>query len=194
MTGDPSDDPRVELLLVDKGADWELEGLASPWRLAEARALAGRVAELVADGTAPGQIVVLIRATTDMRAYERALEQRGLPTYVIGGRGYWLHPQVLDMVAYLRALANPLDEQSLYTVLTSPLVGASLDAVVVLADEARERQRDPWSVLREPGEALDSLAESDRRALQRFAAWFADQRAGAARAWSRGADRRAAAR
>ena len=179
--GDPSDDPRVELLLVDKGADWELEGLASPWRLAEARALAGRVAELVADGTAPGEIVVLIRATTDMRAYERALEQRGLPTYVIGGRGYWLHPQVLDMVAYLRALANPLDEQSLYTVLTSPLAGASLDAVVVLADEARGRQRDPWSVLREPGEALDSLAESDRRALQRFAAWFADQRAGAAR-------------
>src|SRR5262249_12098254 len=29
---------RVELLLVDKGAEWELEGLASPWRLAEARA------------------------------------------------------------------------------------------------------------------------------------------------------------
>ncbi len=179
--GDLSDDPRVELLLVDKGADWELEGLASPWRLAEARALAERVAELVADGTAPGEIVVLIRATTDMRAYERALEQRGLPTYVIGGRGYWLHPQVLDMVAYLRALANPLDEQSLYTVLTSPLAGAALDAVVVLADEARRRQRDPWSVLREPGEALDSLAASDRRALQRFTAWFADQRGGAAR-------------
>ena len=134
------------------------------------------MAELVADGTAPGEIVVLIRATTDMRAYERALEQHGLPTYVIGGRGYWLHPQVLDMVAYLQALANPLDEQALYTVLTSPLVGASLDAVVVLADEARERGRDPWSVLRDPCDALDTLADADRRALERFEAWFADQR------------------
>ncbi len=91
------DEPSVELLLVDKGADWELEGLAAPWRLAEAQALARRIAELVAAGTAPGEIVVLLRATTDMRAYERALERRGLPTYVIGGRGYWLHPQVLDI-------------------------------------------------------------------------------------------------
>ena len=46
----PADEPLVELLVVDKGADWELEGLAAPWRLAEARALARRVAELVAGG------------------------------------------------------------------------------------------------------------------------------------------------
>jgi ATP-dependent helicase/nuclease subunit A len=178
---EPGEHPRVELLLVDKGADWELEGLAAPWRLAEARALAERVARLVRDGTPPGEIVVLIRATTDMRAYERALERHGLPTYVVGGRGYWLHPQVLDMVAYLRALSNPLDEESLYTVLTSPLVGASLDTLVVLADEARERGCDPWTLVREPGDALDSLAASDRLALQRFAAWFAEQRLGATR-------------
>ena len=105
------------------------------------------MAELVAAGTAPGDVVVLLRASTDMRAYERALEREGLPTYVIGGRGYWSHPQVLDLVAYLRVLANPLDEEALYTVLASPLVGASLDALVVLAGGARELGRDPWSVL-----------------------------------------------
>ena len=173
--------PRVELLLVDKGADWELEGLASPWRLAEARALADRVAELVATGTAPGEVVLLMRATTDMRAYERALERRGLPTYVIGGRGYWSHPQVLDLVSYLRVLANPGDEQALYTVLASPLVGASLDALIVLGAGAREAGRDPWWILREPGEALSSLADEDRRVLGRFASWFALERARAAR-------------
>ena len=43
-------------------------------------------------GRSPGDIVVLMRATTDMRAYERALERRGLPTYVVGGRGYWAAP------------------------------------------------------------------------------------------------------
>ncbi len=177
----------VELVLVDKGADWALEGLASPWRLAEARALADRVAELVQAGTAPGDMVVLMRATTDMRAYERALERRGLPTYVIGGRGYWQHPQVLDMVAYLRALSNPRDEESLYTVLSSPLVGATLDAVVVLAAAARDAGRDPWWVLRDPGEsgacreALDSLTAEDRERLASFAVWFAEERTRAAR-------------
>jgi len=173
--------PRVELLLVDKGADWELEGLASPWRLAEARTLADRIAELVAAGTTPGDVVVLTRATTDMRAYERALERRGLPTYVVGGRGYWSHPQVLDLVSYLRVLANPRDEEALYTVLASPLVGASLDALVVLGAGARERERDPWWILREPGEALSSLGEEDRDALARFASWFGLERSRAAR-------------
>ena len=33
-------EPTVELRVIDKGADWEKEGLAAPWRSAEARALA----------------------------------------------------------------------------------------------------------------------------------------------------------
>ena len=168
--------PAVELVLVDKAADWENEGVASPWRVAEARTLADRVAELVAAGRAPGEIVVLMRATTDMRAYERALERRGLPTYVIGGRGYWSHPQVVDLVAYLRALANPRDEESLYGVLASPLVGVSLDALVVLAAASRESERDPWWLLREPRGELAGLDEADRARLETFTAWFAGER------------------
>ena len=178
----PALDPRVEMLMVDKGADWELEGIASPWRLAEARLLADRIAELVAQGTAPGEIVVLMRATTDMRAYERALERRGLPTYVIGGRGYWSHPQVIDLVAYLRALANPREEEALYGTLVSPLVGVSLDAVVILADAARAAARDPWWMLREPGDVLRDASDADRERLTSFAGWFATQRVRAARA------------
>jgi ATP-dependent helicase/nuclease subunit A len=179
--GEPAGELGAELLVVDKGAEWELEGLAAPWRLAEARALADRLATLVAEGASPSDIVVLIRATTDMRAYERALERRGLPTYVVGGRGYWAHPQVVDMVEYLRALANPRDEQALYGVLASPLVGLTLDGLVVLAAAAREADRDPWRLL--SGEAaldepaLTGLSAEDRQRLARFAAWFADARA-----------------
>ncbi|MEO6859648.1 MAG: UvrD-helicase domain-containing protein [Solirubrobacteraceae bacterium] len=172
-------EPRVELLLVDKGAEWELEGMAAPWRLGEARALADRVAELLSDGTPPNEVVVLTRATTDMRAYERALERRGLPTYVIGGRGYWSHPQVLDLIAYLRVLANPRDEEALFGVLACPMVDASFDALVVLAGAARSRNTDPWSILRDPGDDLEPLSAADRQALSAFAEWFADERAGA---------------
>ncbi|MBV9417283.1 MAG: UvrD-helicase domain-containing protein, partial [Solirubrobacterales bacterium] len=127
------DEPLVELLVADKGADWAMEGLGAPWRVAEARALAARLERLLAGGTAAGDVVLLIRATTDLRVYERALEERGIPTYVIGGRGYWSHPQVIDMVSYLEALANPRAEEALFTVLASPLVGVSADALVVLA-------------------------------------------------------------
>ena len=168
--------PAVELLLVDKGADWEIEGLASPWRLAEARLLARHVAAMVAAGTPPGDVVVLMRATTDMRAYERALEREGLPTYVIGGRGYWSHPQVLDLVAYLRTLANPSDEEALHTVLASPLVGASLDALVLLAAAARAQGAGVWATLRATAGAVPGLDAGDRDALATAAAWLPEER------------------
>ena len=174
-------DPRVEALVVDKGADWNPDGLGAPWRLAEARALSARVAELLADGAAARDVVVLTRATTDLRVYERALEARGVPTYVIGGRGYWAHPQVVDLVAYLRALANPRDEEALYTVLASPLVGVSVDALVVVAAAGRAGDRDPWWVIREPEGRFDELRADDLSKLTAFAEWFAGERAAASR-------------
>ncbi len=173
-------EPRVELLVVDKAGDYAVEGLASPWRIAEARALAGRVGELITAGAAPRNVVLLTRATTDLRVYERALEERGIATYVIGGRGYWAHPQVIDTVAYLRALANPRDEEPLYTVLASPLVGVSIDALVVLGASAQAGGRDPWRELRADG-APGSLGAIDRSRLEEFAAWFETERARAAR-------------
>jgi ATP-dependent helicase/nuclease subunit A len=177
----PGREPRVELLVADREADWTAEGLAAPWRLAEARALAGRVAELLGDGTAASDVVVLTRATTDLRAYERALEERGVPTYLIGGRGYWSHPQVVDLLAYLRVLANPRDEEALYTLLASPLVGASTDALVLLAAAGRESGRDPWWVLREPEDRLDEIDAADRERMVSFAEWAAAERLQAAR-------------
>ena len=177
----PAEDALTELLLVDKGADWELEGMASPWRLAEARALARRVGELVAAGTTPGEIVVLLRAMTDVRVYERALEQHGLPTYVIGGRGYWDHPQIVDLVCYLRALDNPLDEEAFYGVLGSPLVGTSLDALVLISAAVRDTGSDPWSVVRGDAETLPALSAEDRGRLRTFAEWFVAERARVAR-------------
>jgi len=179
---EPQTGPPVELIVADKGADWTMEGLGAPWRVAEARALAARVGRLLADGTPARDVVVLTRATTDLRVYERALEDRGIPTYLIGGRGYWAHPQVIDMVCYLEALANPRAEEALYTVLASPLVGVSADALVVLAATARDRSADPWSVLRDRDRAFDGLGILDRDLLGRFADWFAIEREGVARA------------
>ena len=91
---------------------------------------AGRTSSTRTGATPLGDVVVLLRATTDMAVYERALEERGIPTYVVGGRGYWSQQQVADLRAYLAVLANPLDELALYSVLASPLGGLSLDALV----------------------------------------------------------------
>jgi ATP-dependent exoDNAse (exonuclease V) beta subunit len=146
--GVPETDPTghlVDLLIVDKGVDWsdDDEVVASPWRVVETRVLADHLAGLISDGECVARdVVVLTRAGTDLRMYERALEAAGVPTFVVGGRGYWRHPQVVELVAYLRALANPLDQEPFWVTLCSPLCGLTLDGLVLLAAGARD-QLDP---------------------------------------------------
>ena len=117
-----ADDPRVELLLTLKeggGADHvsgrttgsELRmppSEAIPATVAQARALAERLRELVDAGeVAPGDIVVLLRAFTHVDAYEEALRRFGLEPYVVGGRGYWSQQQVEDLLRLLGGRRQP---------------------------------------------------------------------------------------
>jgi ATP-dependent helicase/nuclease subunit A len=199
----------VELLLTDRrgweecgeplseealGAAGAPNGGAPPrWRQAEARLLAWRVAELVARGEArAGEIVVLLRALGDVAVYERALRARGLRTLASAG-GFWGHQQVGDLLAYLRALANPLNELALYSTLASPLAGLSSDVLALLARAAGKDG--VWETLRSafvplegehagdldvvevsPSPFLHRLARADREALARFCAWFDRER------------------
>jgi ATP-dependent helicase/nuclease subunit A len=186
---DASTAPIVELLLTDKRGwenilgDEELRGMpeATAWRQAEARLLAGRIAELVESGEAhAGEIVVLMRALSDLPIYESALRRRGLPTLAVIG-GFWSHQQVGDLLAWLRALANPLDELALYSTLASPLVGVSSDGLALIAQVGRERGRGVWASLSEGSAQLDgALSDMDRERVVAFRELFAAERAGAA--------------
>ncbi|MGA7706072.1 MAG: UvrD-helicase domain-containing protein, partial [Solirubrobacteraceae bacterium] len=186
---DASEEPIVELLLTDRrgwdprsGYD-DLRGMsdATPWRQAEARLLAQRLANLVAAGQAqPGEVVVLLRALSDAPVYESALRRHGLPT-LAGVGGFWGHQQVGDLLAWLRTLANPLDEIALYSTLASPLVGASSDALAALALLARERGGGVWRTLDGGASVLESLLPSaDRERIASFRELLAKERAQAA--------------
>ena len=95
--------------------------------------IAHRLRRELEAGRAARDIVVLVRATASLRLFEEALEEQGVPTYVVGGRGYWSQQPVRDGLAYLAALANPLDEEALLGVLASPFCGVGSDALILLA-------------------------------------------------------------
>ena len=78
--------------------------------------MAHRLRAEVDAGRPQRDVVVLVRATSSLRLYEQALEEQGLSTYVVGGRGYWAQEQVRDGIAYLSLLANPHEEAALFAV------------------------------------------------------------------------------
>ena len=129
--------PPVELVVTDKASYRD-----SPvsWRRAEARTVARRVADLVAAGAAtPGEVVYLFAAGTDAEVYEEELRAVGLPTHRAAGRRYFAQQQVVDLLAYLRLIRNRYDDDALLTVLASPFVGVSNDALAVAREAAPKR-------------------------------------------------------
>jgi ATP-dependent helicase/nuclease subunit A len=152
----------VELLVTDKAS---FRDTGEHWREGEARSIATRVRELVDSGDAvAGEIVVLFAAGTDAERYEEALRREGLPTYRATGRGYFGQQQVADLLAYLRLLHNRYDDVALATVLASPFVGVSNDALVLLRRNATRRP------LFTPLERAlpETFAASDARLLRAF--------------------------
>ena len=127
---DPVFGQPVELLVTDKAS---YAGSGDHWRRAEARGVARRVKELIDSGDADaGDIVVLFAAGTDAEWYEEELRRLGVPTYRSTGRGYFGQQQVADLLAYLRLLRNRYDDRALVSVLASPFVGVSNDALVLI--------------------------------------------------------------
>ena len=134
---DPAFGTPVELLVTDKAS---YAGTDVHWRRAEARHIAGRVHELIEEGAAtPGEVVLLFAAGTDAEWYEEELRRLAIPTYRATGRGYFGQQQVVDLLAYLRLLHNRYDDEALVSVLASPLVGVSNDALVLLRRAAPKR-------------------------------------------------------
>jgi ATP-dependent helicase/nuclease subunit A len=132
---DPVFGTPVELLVTDKAA---YAGTGVHWRRAEARNVARRVKELVDTGVATaGEIVLLFAAGTDAEWYEEELRGAGLATYRATGRGYFGQQQVVDLLSYLRLLQNRYDDEALVSVLASPFVGVSNDALLLIRRNAR---------------------------------------------------------
>lgn len=114
-------EPAVEILVGE--GDGEADLVAA--RLAELR---GSLAVDDQGGERPAayrDFAVLARTLKALEPFAEALERRGIPALLSGGRLLFEAREVRDLVLLLRVLANPRDEVAVAGVLRSPLVGLS---------------------------------------------------------------------
>ncbi|MGY2804167.1 MULTISPECIES: 3'-5' exonuclease [Bradyrhizobium] len=71
----------------------------------------------------PGDIALLAPVSTDLWRYERALEEAGLPFASQSGKNLYKRQEAQDLVALIRALADPRDTLALGALMRGPLVG-----------------------------------------------------------------------
>ena len=109
----------VEVWSVGTSAD-----SADVRRLTEGRAIAEWIEGAVSDGRHRlSDIAILLRATTEVDQYTRALRDRGLPWILASGKGFYQRYEVELLLALLRLVVDPDDSVSLILCLRSQLGG-----------------------------------------------------------------------
>ncbi len=68
-------------------------------------------------------VAILYRTNSQSRALEDALRREKIPYQIIGGVEFYRRKEVKDIIAYLRVLANPDDEESLLRIMNFPQRG-----------------------------------------------------------------------
>ena len=104
----------------------------------ESRQAAAWLAGRIADGLAPGQIMVLARKRDRLVAMEEALRALGVPAQQADKSELGEAPEVEDLVALFDVLVSPTHDLSLARALKSPVFGASDDDLAALALRVRE--------------------------------------------------------
>ena len=105
-------------------------------------------------------VMLLVKKRTHLTAYESALREAGIP-FVSDRRGGLLQSlEVADLIALLTFLITPCDNRALAHVLKSPIVGASDDDLILLAQrsEATWWLRLQAAAERNPSDAVQRAA------------------------------------
>tara|TARA_B100000767_G_scaffold275748_1_gene315014 strand:+ start:3272 stop:5611 length:2340 start_codon:yes stop_codon:yes gene_type:complete len=81
---------------------------------------------------------ILYRTNAQSRAMEDALRKRNIPYKIFGGLSFYQRKEIKDVLAYLRVIFNPKDEESLKRIINYPVRGIgqkTIDKLVVGAKQ-----------------------------------------------------------
>lgn len=81
---------------------------------------------------------ILYRTNYQSRSFEEALRKRSLAYRIYGGTSFYQRKEIKDLIAYLRLVLNPKDEEALKRIINYParkIGNSSLDKLILLANQ-----------------------------------------------------------
>ena len=96
------------------------------------------------------EVAILYRTNNQSAVMETALRRRGIPYRIYKGSSFYDHKEIRDMLAYIRLIINPKDDEALKRVINYPARGIGDTTVGRIEQLARERGQSMW-------EAIDAL-------------------------------------
>lgn len=145
----------------------------------EATAVIDRLIRFKSQGYKWSDMAILYRSNALSRQFELALVQaawenggkwmRGIPYEVFGGLEFAERSEIKDLFAYLRAIANPLDQEALLRIINVPRRGISDTYLDQLTQSNRSQNIPLWSLLeKDEKKAVKAFVELMNTARKRF--------------------------
>ena len=144
---------------------------------------ADAISDVILDRTARGPVArrdfaVLYRTNAQSRALEDAFRRRGIPYRLVGAVRFYDRREIRDLMAYLKLIANPADDEAFRRAVTVPRRGLG-DATVALLTERAIREGVPMLDIATRPDVLATLRPAVRAALEDFGALVQRLRASA---------------
>jgi len=114
-------------------------------------------------------MAILYRTNAQSRPLEEAFRFRGIPYRLIGAISFYERREVKDLLAYLRLIANPADDEAFLRVVNVPRRGIGDASLAVLGRAAAGWQKPLLEVARRAG-SVNDLRPNVREALTGVAA------------------------
>ena len=140
----------------------------------ESYRVAGEIGRLRRQGIPHNEMVVLYRTNAQSRSFEEAFRLKGIPYRIYGGLSFYQRKEVKDLLAYLRLIANPRDEEAFKRVVNYPRRGIGDTTVGKLKMAAAEHSVPLLQAAAHPEICNLSLAAATAKRLHEFAQRIAE--------------------
>ena len=121
-------------------------------------------------GVAYNDIAILYRTNAQSRSFEDAFRLQGIPYRIYGGLSFYQRKEVKDLLAYLRLIANPSDEEAFKRIVNYPRRGIGDTSINKLKMAAVEHSIPLLYAATHPEECELSLSAATLKRLRDFTA------------------------
>jgi len=94
--------------------------------------------------------VILYRTNAQSRIFEESLRKINIPYRIYGGLSFYQRKEIKDVIAYMRLIINPNDEEAMKRIINYPARGIGDTTVAKILSTAGLHQVGLWEVLQQP--------------------------------------------
>ena len=136
-----------------------------------------KIIDLMRDkGYSYSDFALLYRTNAQSRVLEEALRKRMIQYKVYGAQSFYQRKEIKDVIAYLRVIVNPKDEESVNRIINYPTRGIGNTTIDKLHNAALSANTSLWNVITSPEEYNVAISKGTAAKLRDFMLMIEDFR------------------